>query len=332
MAATRQLGKAPVLFDCSPSGLKDFLRAAKSYFRKQKDLDDGDKIAVLGEGLLHFIELKSWYNANEDRCEAMKYDDFVAELHRRALPRNYVWDAKASIRDSKQGAEDYKIWVDDLRAQQLALGEQVMSTKEFVEHLLFNMDAELSILMRRGTSLKGSGLLDEETAALAVSSAATSIIYAASIDYDRFNDEARLEWSKIAARQDSNAHQLRSLAKKAATASGSKTPSNRTADRRGTSSTPPVRKADDETRPPPLTARERQYLQEHDGCYRCRKTNAGHQSPTCTTWAPADYVIKIPAPATTRTTGKIAALRIADSESEDDVSLGFDSSDSDNDG
>lgn len=345
MAATRQLGKAPVLFDCSPSGLKDFLRSAKSYFRKQKDFDDADKIAVLGEGLLHFVELKSWYNSNESRCEAMKFDDFVAELHRRALPRNYVWDAKAEIRASTQGQLDYEEWSDVLRAQHLALGEAVMSTKEFVEHLLFNMDAELSIILRRGASLKGTGLLDEETAALAVSTAAVPSIYAAVVDYDKFNDEARLEWSKIAARRESNAQQLRSLAKKTVAASGNKTQPSRNVDRRGTSSTPQARKADDEPRPPALTLREKQYLQEHDGCFRCRKTHAGHRSPACTVWAPADYVIKIPADwvpgaaragssstTTTRTAGKIAALRIADSESEDDISLDFSSSDSDNDG
>ncbi|GAA5981406.1 hypothetical protein JCM10908_004099 [Rhodotorula pacifica] len=347
MAATRQLGKAPILFDCSPSGLKDFLRSAKSYFRKQKDFDGSDKIAVLGEGLMHFVELKSWYNSNETRCEAMKYDDFVAELHRRALPRNYVWDAKAEIRASQQGQYDYEEWSDAMRAQHLALGEGVMSTKEFVEHLLFNMDAELSIILRRGSSLKGTGLLDEETAALAVSTTAAPQIYASVVDYDRFNDEARLEWSKIAARRESNAQQIKSLAKKAASGSSSRQLPSRNSERQPTPSQRAGSGRDDRPRPPPLTVCEKQYLREKKGCFKCRKTYARHESPECTVFAAADHVIKIPAgwvpanasdtaaaaAAPVKITGKINALRIADSEEDDsdDYHLPYDSSDADTD-
>ncbi|GAA5879490.1 hypothetical protein JCM3774_002697 [Rhodotorula dairenensis] len=123
----------------------------------------------------------------------MEFEDFVAELHQRALPRNYVWDAKAKDR---------------------AL------TQKFVEHLLFNMDTELSIILHQGLALKGTGLLDEETAALAVSTGATSSIYRTVVNYNKFNNEAPLEWSKIAAHRESNAQQLRLLTKKAAIATG----------------------------------------------------------------------------------------------------------------
>lgn len=94
-----------------------------------------------------------------------------------------------SICLATQGIDNYKPWSDDLRAQHLALREQVMPMREFVEHLMFNMDPELSIIMRRGSSLKGSGLLDEETAALAVLTMAAPKIYATIVDYDQFKDE-----------------------------------------------------------------------------------------------------------------------------------------------
>ncbi|TKA50134.1 hypothetical protein B0A53_06510 [Rhodotorula sp. CCFEE 5036] len=353
LAATRQLGKAPVLLDCSPSGLKDFLRAARSYFRKQKDFEDVDKINTLGEGLLHFVELKSWYNSNEDRLEAMKYDDFVAELNKKTLPRNYVWDAKAFIRSSLQGSINYNAWSDDMRAEHLALGEQVMSTREFVEHLLFNMDAEVSVVLRRGTSLKGTGLLDEETAALAVTTTTAPQIYKTVVDYDKFNDEARLEWSKIAVRRESNAMQLRALAKKSSSKSQPAThhaPSRNTGAAAQTAR--PNAAAGDGPRLPTLTAREKADLDEHEGCYKCRRTNAGHRSNACPNgFPPAEFVIKIPSgwvatprppfvPAATTTTAPnapaaragIRALRIEDSDSDEEVYLGFDSSDSDLDG
>lgn len=146
-AASYQPGKAPLLLDDSPSGLNAFLRAAKLYFRSKTVKEDEDKMAYLGAGLAPFPELYNWYASSAEVHEKKLYDTFVSELQRRALPRDYVWDTKARIRSSKQGARDFEDWIDDLRTEQLSLTERILPTREFIETLLFNMDEELSSIL-----------------------------------------------------------------------------------------------------------------------------------------------------------------------------------------
>ncbi|GAA5920998.1 hypothetical protein JCM5296_000444, partial [Sporobolomyces johnsonii] len=161
-AASYQPGKAPVLFDVSPAGLTSFSRAAKLFFRSKSVKEDEDKIAYVGAGLGHFPELHNWYLSSATTHEAKKYDDFLLQLQKRALPRDFVWEAKGRIRTSRQGERDYEEWADEMRTEHLALTEKVLSGRDFVECLLYGMDVELSIVLRQGTALKGSGLHQDE--------------------------------------------------------------------------------------------------------------------------------------------------------------------------
>ncbi|GAA5972443.1 hypothetical protein JCM11641_001851 [Rhodosporidiobolus odoratus] len=89
-----QPGKPPLLFDASHSGINTFLRLARLYFRQKKIDADEDKVSYLGEGLVMFPELYNWFNASVKIHEAKVYKTFVADLQKRALPRDYVWEAK----------------------------------------------------------------------------------------------------------------------------------------------------------------------------------------------------------------------------------------------
>ncbi|GAA5993032.1 hypothetical protein JCM11641_000854 [Rhodosporidiobolus odoratus] len=282
MAATTQFntyqpGKAPVLLDTTPAALTAYSRAARLFFR-------------------FFPEIHNWYLSSAEQHEAKKYEVFFLELQKRSLPRDYVWEAKGKLRMAKQGDKDYEDWVDELRTDHLALTDKVLSTRDFVESLLYGMDQELSSTLRQGTSLKNTGLHQDELDAVAFTT--TTTVYPSSVDYESFDKEARSEWSKISSRCRSNAAQLRSLTKKTASLSVSVKPSS--------SSTPVVtssaRRAPSTStstnsggsRPAKLTELEKDWLTATNGCFRCRQSHVGHEARDCTDWAPADFVVPVP--------------------------------------
>lgn len=71
--------------------------------------------------------------------KAKKYDVFILKLQKPALPCKYVWETNGMIRLSKQGNRDIENWVDELRSVHLNLTEKIMTSKDFVEMLLYNM-------------------------------------------------------------------------------------------------------------------------------------------------------------------------------------------------
>ncbi|GAA5980362.1 hypothetical protein JCM11641_001777 [Rhodosporidiobolus odoratus] len=125
-----QPGKPPLLLQTSPSGISSFSRAARLFFRQKKIEADEDKISYLGEGLAGFPELYNWYNASADAHEAEAYKVFVADLQKKALPRDFVWEAKERICWARQDGQDYEDWVTAMRTEHLALTEAVMPLKE----------------------------------------------------------------------------------------------------------------------------------------------------------------------------------------------------------
>ncbi|GAA5878146.1 hypothetical protein JCM1840_002256 [Sporobolomyces johnsonii] len=127
-AASYQPGKAPLLFDISPAGLTSFSRAAKLFFCTKTVKEDKDKITYVGTGLAHFPELHNWYLSSASVHEAKKYEDFLLQLQKRALPRDFVWEAEGRLRAVRQGERDYEEWADDMRTEHLASTEKVLSS------------------------------------------------------------------------------------------------------------------------------------------------------------------------------------------------------------
>ncbi|BGP24125.1 hypothetical protein JCM10295v2_003029 [Rhodotorula toruloides] len=300
VAPAYQPGKAPYLLDDSPAGLASFSRAARLFFHAKSVKDEALKVAYVGGGLVGFPELYNWYLSSATEHEAKAYDKFWADLSKRALPRDYVWDAKGRIRWAKQGDEDYEVWSSSLRTEHLQLTDKVMSTRDFIECLLYGMDHELSTILRRGSFLRNSGFHEDDLSLVALS---TSIrAFTEPLDYEKFDREARDEWNKIAARRRSNAAQIRSLSRKTASVTVSnpsklngptKTSSGTTA-RTSMSSTAQQTAAVGGGRPPKLTEREKDWLSANNGCFRCRRIDIDHDPKQCTDWAPANYVIKVP--------------------------------------
>ncbi|GAA5989911.1 hypothetical protein JCM11641_002808 [Rhodosporidiobolus odoratus] len=333
-----QPGKAPLLFESSRAGITAFLRAAWLFFRTKSVREDEDKIAYLGAGLQHFPELYNWYLSSVTVHEAKAYVTFVADLQRRAMPRDYVWEAKGRIRWARQGEMDYEDWVEELRTEHLSLTEKILSTRGFIECILYGMDVELSTTLRAGNVLKNSGFHQDDLTSLALSS--TPLAFTAPLDYERFDREARDEWNKIKSRGHSNVQQLKSLNKKTASLTVS-SPSSRSTFSNVRSSSPKVASNVTSTsattvssttqggcRPPKLTDLERDWLSANKGCFRCRQPNTDHEAVDCTTWPPNDYVVPVPvgwtkdsAATSVTTTGGKVGVRGIHSYSDEEIDL-----------
>ncbi|GAA5961502.1 hypothetical protein JCM21900_000964 [Sporobolomyces salmonicolor] len=269
--ASYQPSKAPLLLDVSPSGLTSFLRNAKLFLRTKSVKDDKDRIAYLGAGLAHFPEIHNWYLSAAVVHEAKKYEVFILDLQKRALPRDYIWSARGRIRSARQGERDFEDWLDDLCSEHLVLTEKVLSTREFVEALLYGMDVELSATLRQGMALKNSGLHQDDLVAIAFSTDTTT--YPTMLDYEAFDREARNEWSKIAARRHSNAAQLKSMTKRTISLSlGTPSSPSRLPNTSTNSGRTPNHDTGGRTRPPKLTELERDWLSATGGCFRCYAT------------------------------------------------------------
>ncbi|GAA5972542.1 hypothetical protein JCM11641_001892 [Rhodosporidiobolus odoratus] len=343
-----QPGKPPLLVDSSSAGLLAFARAAKLFLRAKKVEDEEDKVAYVGAGLAGFPELYNWYLSSAAEHESKTYASFLSDLQRRALPRDYVWEAKGRLRSSRQGNEDYEDWVDLMRSEHLTLTTNILSTREFVEYLLYGMDDELSSVLRRGQVLKNSGFHQDDLATAALST--TPLAFTAPIDYDKFDREARDEWSKIAFRRRSNTEQIKALNRKNG---GSSTIGNSRGSSSGTGRATPLHKpvtsvTTSETSTvgtglPPLsklTELERDWLSATKGCFKCRTSYVDHEGRDCKTWAPRGHVVPVPvgwnkdkpvpSSATSNNVGSmVAALHL----SEVDVPGSFaDDSDTDSDG
>ncbi|GAA5980988.1 hypothetical protein JCM11641_001420 [Rhodosporidiobolus odoratus] len=283
-----QPGKPPLLLQTSPSGISSFTRAARLFFRQKKIEVDKDKISYLGEGLVGFPELYNRYNASADAHEAKAYKIFVADLQKKALPRDFVWEAKGRIRWARQDGQDYEDWVTAMRTEHLALTEAVMPLKEFVECLLYGMDSELSVILRNGTSLKNSGLHQDEMANLAFPST-TPTVYTPTVDYTAFDVEARMEWAKIASCRMANAAQLKALNKKVSSTAS-------TSSSRGLTTTKDITIKKEPTTPSgnigPRTAKLTDL--EKDWLSATKSSWVDHSASSCKRWPTAGYVVPVP--------------------------------------
>ncbi|GAA5985616.1 hypothetical protein JCM11641_004993 [Rhodosporidiobolus odoratus] len=296
LTAAYQPGKPPLLLDASPSGISAFLRSARLYFRQKKIDSDEDKISYLGEGLVTFPELYNCFNASADAHEAKTYKAFVADLQKKALLWGYVWDAKGRIRWARQENRDYEEWSTELRTEHLALTEAVMTTKDFVECLIYGMDEELSVVLRSGVTLENSGFHQDDMTNLAFPSTAPTV-YATALDYSSFDVEARNEWAKIASRRKANAAQLKSYSKKSSTTSS--TPATRTTTANKATPTTDSKTANGngngtQARTAKLSELEKDWLSATQGCFRCRQSYVDHSASDCRTWPAPGYIVPVP--------------------------------------
>ncbi|SGY11856.1 BQ5605_C011g06297 [Microbotryum silenes-dioicae] len=170
-------------------------------------------------------------------------------------PELKVWYSSdaASHVNKKYGTGDYREFSTAARDLQLELGVSLVSDTQLVRMLLLHMDEELSQRLRLSEVIKGTGLSPDKLDASIVK--ADSTTSSAVFDY------------QITVRSTPTLHTTASP-----------------------STLPPL---SSQTRAPPMTDRRRAFLRSNQGCFKCRKINAGHFKDTCTTWATS--ACKVPA-------------------------------------
>ncbi|SGY16095.1 BQ5605_C012g06756 [Microbotryum silenes-dioicae] len=251
--------------DRTLSGLRLFWSCNDRYFKKEKIETDVAKIDIIGQLLLD---------------PELKYGVFQRNLTRRALPSDYMWQHYQRL-DNLRQTGDYREFSTAARDLQLELGVSLVSDTQLVRMLLLHMDEELSQRLRLSEVIKGTGLSPDELDASIVK--ADSTTSSAVFDYQTFDAEARRLWQVISATRAS----VKATAQASARTVRS-TPTLRTT--ASPSTLPPL---SSKTRAPPMTDRERAFLRSNQGCFKCRKINAGHFKDTCTTWATS--ACKVPA-------------------------------------
>ncbi|GAA5826736.1 hypothetical protein JCM11251_002874 [Rhodosporidiobolus azoricus] len=172
-----------------------------------------------------------------------------------------------------------------------------MSTKDFVECLLYGMDGELSVVLRNGNVLKNSGFHQDDMANLAFPST-TASVYGTTIDYTKFDFKACNEWAKIASRLLANAAQLKSINKRATLTSSSNPPlsctTSNTKDNASSAKTSNTPGPEWGGKTSKLTELEKDWLRATKGCFRCRASWVDHESADCTKWPAPGYVVPVP--------------------------------------
>ncbi|SGZ15304.1 BQ5605_C029g10660 [Microbotryum silenes-dioicae] len=265
--------------DRTLSGLRLFWSRNDRSFKKEKIETDVDKIDIIGQLLLD-PELKVWYFSDAASHVNKKYGVFQRDLTLRALPSDYMWQHYRRL-DNLRQTGDYREFSTAARDLQLELGVSLVSDTQLVRMLLLHMDEELSQRLRLSEVIKGTGLSPDELDASIVK--ADSTTSSAVFDYQTFDAEARRLWQVISATRAS----VKATAQASARTVRS-TPTLRTT--ASPSTLPPL---SSKTRAPPMTDRERAFLRSNQGCFKCRKINAGHFKDTCTTWATS--ACKVPA-------------------------------------
>ncbi|SGY57170.1 BQ5605_C006g04232 [Microbotryum silenes-dioicae] len=265
--------------DRTLSGLRLFWSRNDRYFKKEKIETDVDKIDMIGQLLLD-PELKVWYSSDAASHVNKKYGVFQRDLTLRALPSDYMWQHYRRL-DNLRQTGDYREFSTAARDLQLELGVSLVSDTQLVRMLLLHMDEELSQRLRLSEVIKGTGLSPDKLDASIVK--ADSTTSSAVFDYQTFDAEARRLWQVISATRASVKATAQASAKTVRS-----TPTLRTT--ASPSTLPPL---SSKTRAPPMTDRERAFLRSNQGCFKCRKINAGHFKDTCTTWATS--ACKVPA-------------------------------------
>ncbi|TNY18863.1 hypothetical protein DMC30DRAFT_448447 [Rhodotorula diobovata] len=315
----------PTLASISLPLVLAYLGKLDAFFHFSADeYEDYDKIVVAGLGIKD-ERLAAWRQAHEYHLEGLTWTEFRKALVREVVEPDFVFNTLQTIRDAKQGREDFQAWHARLQTLQRAV-PGLVSDLALVREEIFNMDPKLRLRMCKKEVLRGTGLHEEEMDARGITALARPRLFsskasraaaskardafatlfdettpdappspnaaAAAALLPRFNlaayeQVAREEWGLLVharAQIDVRFASLKLAAARAAAPSSSRPPSLSSqapvptppAPRAGFSSTAPRA-----GRGPRMTERQRAYLMDQHGCFRCQVVPADHSARHC---------------------------------------------------
>jgi hypothetical protein len=224
------------------------------YFANVKGgVKDEDKVAKVLTGFRDPL-IKAWLAANDDHLKTLDFDDFLTEFRDEWLPTDWEADTRAEIVSSNLNplTERFADWTRRLRELNVTLigTPSHFNDRQMRAQLESCIDKDLRQLARLEDAHKIRELVPW-------------VNKLRDLDLRRTNDRKRrheefLNWQTKERQPGSSRY-------------------------RPTDPTPRTRATDKPPSefPPKLTPDERRVLQEHDGCFKCRKLNAGHRASDC---------------------------------------------------
>ncbi|RDX54400.1 hypothetical protein OH76DRAFT_1340363 [Lentinus brumalis] len=233
----------------TPAVLSAWENGCFMHFRDREVADD--KQVMKAAAQIHNEVLSDWYHSDYARFDAMSWDDFAAAVRTRFLPKGWALSIYSDLFAAKQLPTD-------------TFNDFVLSVERF--------NARLRNTQYRQSEANLRGLLianmNEDLRAMASDPTLMALA-----DY--------IQWKTAVANLDAqclrNVEMINNLL--AARSNNSSRTSN-TASRSNKSSSQPTSSASS-TALPKLTPSEKALLNDHQGCYKCRRFYAGHLAGGC---------------------------------------------------
>jgi hypothetical protein len=275
---TAKMKDCPVLTAgrITPLVLQSWSLACKRYM-KHAEKKPTEIVSFVAEAMLE-PRLIAWYQAGQTRIDKLSLDEYLAELSKLVLEKNWAHKIRDTIISSKQGDRafiDWKIELENLNA---------ILTTSSPSHALTSDALKVQLEASLNSELK-LNLMNEPAVA--------TTLDAWSIEVKERDERIKAEDARTQRIINAN------NAARAAKRTEKKDLLSRLSD-------PPRGKptntgtGGDSTRRylPKLLDKEKRLLNEHDGCTRCRKCYAGHRAKDCpmtanNTWPDAETYVPI---------------------------------------
>ena len=270
---TAKMKDCPVLTAgrITPLVLQSWSLACKRYM-KHAEKKPEEIVSFVAEAMLE-PGLIAWYQAGQTRIDALTLTQYLEELADLVLEKNWahkIWDTIISSRQGSRTFIDWKIEIENLNA--------ILKTSS-PSHALTEDGLKVQLEANLNSELK-TNLLNEPTL--------SNKLDTWSIEVKERNDRVRAENARTQRLIDAN------NAARAARRGEKKDLLSRLTDPPRTKPTPAGTSSETTRRfLPKLQDKEKQLLNEHEGCTRCRKFYTGHRANACemtinNTWPDAD--------------------------------------------
>ncbi|RDX45043.1 hypothetical protein OH76DRAFT_1358533, partial [Lentinus brumalis] len=233
----------------TPAVLSAWENGCFMHFRDREVKDD--KQVMKAAAQIHNEVLSDWYHSDYARFDAMSWDDFTVAVRARFLPKGWALSIYSDLFAAKQQPadtfNDFVLSVERLNAR--LRNTQYRQTEANLRGLLIaNMNDDLRAMASDPTLMALADYVQWKTAV-------------ANLDAQRLRNVEMIN-TILAARGVNNSRTSNSAPRSNKGTSSSTTPSSSTA-------------------LPKLTPAEKTLLNDHQGCYKCRRFYAGHLSGGC---------------------------------------------------
>ncbi|KAH9927786.1 uncharacterized protein B0H18DRAFT_875288, partial [Fomitopsis serialis] len=230
--------------------------AACTAFFREREVKDEDKVAKVAFGFQDEL-IQDWYINDSENINAMTFPNFVNKIRSRYLPHEWEDDVSTVLLRMRQKEDErFADWVVAVEKQNRLLRGSDLRKDE--KALKAQITANAWVDVRR---------------------AATKKVYKDIVDFKEWKDALSVfDDERLAERARRFKDIERFLASHQTTQKATKSNSGSTAT---TSSGSSTAKASTSQRVPAMTGDERQLLQAHDGCFKCRRPFVNHRSKDC---------------------------------------------------